>query len=103
LFVVILFLNRIELSRFNPTACQKVMCGSPKMVGINQFQSNQSGPPISNANPTAIKNANDAAANMFIILSIMCDIKVGVGFHYNQCNGINEFCSLRFNSLKYEF
>ncbi len=75
LFAVILFLNRIELSKFNPTACQKVICGSPKMVGINQFQSNQSGPPISNANPTAIKNANDIADNTFIIVSIVCDFK----------------------------
>jgi len=75
LFVFILVLNNIELSKFNPTACQKVIYGSPKIRGINQFQSNQSGPPISNANPTAIKNANDIADNTFIIVSIVCDFK----------------------------
>ena len=41
------------------------------MVGINQFQSNQSGPPINNANPTAIKNANDNADNTFNTVSIV--------------------------------
>lgn len=75
LYVVIEFLNNIELKRFNPTACQKVIYGNPKMVGINQFHSNQSGPPISNATPTAIKNAKDNADNMFIILSIILYFK----------------------------
>lgn len=75
MFVVILFLNRIELSIFNPTACQNVICGKPKIRGINQFHSNQTGPPISNANTTAIKNVNDIVVNTFSIVFIVCDFK----------------------------
>jgi hypothetical protein len=74
--VYVFDLNNIEVRMFNPTACQKVMCGNPKIVGINQFHNNQSGPPINNANPTPIKNANDTPDNMFITLFIVLFLSI---------------------------
>lgn len=57
-------------NRFKPTACQKVMYGNPKMVGINQFHNNHKGPPINNASNTASKNAADIVDNTFNTLLI---------------------------------
>jgi hypothetical protein len=74
--VYVFDLNNIEVKMFNPTACQNVICGNPKIVGIKQFHSNQSGPPINNANPTTIKNANDRPDNMFNIVFIILFLRI---------------------------
>jgi hypothetical protein len=43
-------LNIIPAKRFNPSACSKLIVGSPKIAGISQFQSSHIGIAAINAN-----------------------------------------------------